>query len=91
MNHKIGLNITLIAENNMKQFITLNPKAKMNDRYYIDKLTYEVGEVVLYNGKKHKIVHIHEDGLMNLENGKNYIYGCNPMMFYKINVSETIT
>ena len=75
----------------MKQFTTLNLKGKMNDRYYRDKLTYEVGEVVLYKGKKHKIVHIHEEGLVNLEDGKNYIYGCHPNMFYKIKVSETIT
>lgn len=64
---------------------------KMNDRYYIDKLTYEVGETVLYFGEKHKIVYIHEDGLVNLEDGKGYIYGCHPNMFYKIKVSETIT
>lgn len=63
----------------------------MNDRYYIDKLTYEVGETVLYFGERHKIVYIHEDGLVNLEDGKKYIYGCNPNMFYKIDDSETIT
>ena len=78
----------LIVKNNIYQFTILR---KMNDRYYIDKLNYEVGEVVLYHGKKHKIVHIHEDGLVNLENGWFYIFGCHPNMFYKINVSETIT
>ena len=63
----------------------------MNERYYIDKLTYEVGEVVLFQRKKHKIVHIHEDGLMNLEDGWVYMLGVHPNMFYKLNVSETIT
>jgi hypothetical protein len=56
----------------------------MNPRYYADKLRYEVGEVVLYQGKEHKIVHIHEDGLVNLENGWFYIYSIHPYMFYKI-------
>ncbi len=56
----------------------------MNPRYYADKLQYEVGEVVLYQGKEHKIVHIHEDGLVNLENGWFYIYSIHPYMFYKI-------
>ena len=56
----------------------------MNPRYYVDKLRYEVGEVVLYQGKEHKIVHIHEDGLVNLENGWFYIYSIHPYMFYKI-------
>lgn len=56
----------------------------MNPRYYADKLRYEVGEVVQYQGKEHKIVHIHEDGLVNLENGWFYILGCHPNMFYKI-------
>jgi hypothetical protein len=56
----------------------------MNPRYYIDRLTYKVGEVVLYQGKQHKIVHIHEDGLVNLEDGWFYILGCHPNMFYKI-------
>lgn len=63
----------------------------MNDRYYIDKLTYEVGEVVLYQGKKHKIVHIHEDGLINLEDGWFFILRVHPNMFWKLNVFETIT
>lgn len=56
----------------------------MNPRYYVDKLTYEVGEIVEYQGKQHKIVHIHEDGLVNLEDGWFYILGCHPNMFYKI-------
>jgi hypothetical protein len=56
----------------------------MNPRYYVDKLTYEVGEVVLYQGKQHKIVHIHEDGLVNLEDGWFYIHGCHPNQFYKL-------
>jgi len=56
----------------------------MNPRYYVDKLTYEVGEVVLYQGKQHKIVHIHEDGLVNLEDGWFYIHGCHLNQFYKI-------
>ena len=63
----------------------------MNDRYYIDKLTYEVGEIVLYMGGKHEIVHIREDGLMNLKDGWFFFFGCNPNMFYKLNAPETIT
>jgi hypothetical protein len=58
----------------------------MNDRYYVDKLTYEVGEVVLYQGKKHKIVHKHNDGLMNLEDGWFFIHRVHPNMFWKLNV-----
>lgn len=63
----------------------------MNDRYYIDKLTYEVGEVILYQGKQHKIVHKHNDGLMNLKDGWFFIHGVHPNMFWKLNVFETIT
>lgn len=63
----------------------------MNDRYYIDKLTYKVGEIVWYSGNQHKIVHIREDGLMNLEKGWFYIHGCHPNMFYKIYVFKAIT
>lgn len=56
----------------------------MNPRYYIDRLVYEVEEVILYQGKQHKIVHIHKDGLTNLEDGWFYIHGCHPNMFYKL-------
>ena len=56
----------------------------MNDRYYIDKLTYEVGEFVMYNGNKHEIVHIHDDGLINLKDGWFFHLGCNPNMLHKI-------
>jgi hypothetical protein len=34
----------------------------MNDRYYIDKLTYHLNEVVIYDNKDYEIVHIHKDG-----------------------------
>lgn len=63
----------------------------INDRYYIDKLTYKVGEVILYQGKEHKIAHIHEDGLINLENGWFFVHGVHPNVLYKLNVFETIT
>jgi len=57
----------------------------MNKEYYSKCLKYDVGEYVLYNGKKHKIVHIHNDGLMNLEYGWFFIHNVHPNMFYKIN------
>jgi hypothetical protein len=56
----------------------------MNQRYYIDKLSYNLGEAVIYLGKHHKIVHIHEDGLVNLEDGWFYILGVNKNMLYKV-------
>jgi hypothetical protein len=56
----------------------------MNPRYYIDKLTYEVGEVVVYEEKQRKITHIHKDGLVNLTDGWFYILGAHPNMLYKV-------
>lgn len=34
----------------------------MNERYYIDKLTYHLNEIVIYENKDYKIVHFHKDG-----------------------------
>lgn len=56
----------------------------MNKEFYTEELKYEVGETVLYNNNKHKIVHIHEDGLVNLENGVGYIFGVAQNMLYKV-------
>ena len=56
----------------------------MNDKYYIDKLTYKIGEIVWYMGGKHEITHIRDDGLINLKAGWFFYYGCHPNMFYKV-------
>jgi hypothetical protein len=57
----------------------------MNIDFYSKRLIYSIGEVVLYRGKQLKIVHIHDCGLMNLEDGWFYILGCHPHDFYKLN------
>ena len=56
----------------------------MNDRYYIDKLTYEVGEKVLYMGTITEITFIQDGGLVNLKDGWFYFFGVHPNMLYKI-------
>ncbi len=56
---------------------------KINDKYYTEKLKYEVGEIVILDGKEHKIVHIHEDGFVNLEDGISYIFQVHPNMLHK--------
>ena len=58
----------------------------INDRYYIDMLKYEIGEIVLYDGVECEIVYVHESGLMNLKRGCFYIHCLHPMVFFKKNV-----
>jgi hypothetical protein len=61
----------------------------MNDRYYIDKLTYHLNEVVIYDNKDYEIVHIHKDGsgvnlkLTSVKLLKDFVYNVPFMFLYK--------
>jgi hypothetical protein len=57
----------------------------MNDRYYIDKLTYKLNEKVLYDKKECEIVHIHPDGSgVNVRSNGILTFNIPFMFLYKL-------
>ena len=60
-------------------------KEYFNRKYYTDRLTYKVGEVVMYRGTKWTIVQDFMDGNVNLQNKMEWIITRVPKMFlYKL-------
>lgn len=58
----------------------------MNERYYIDKLKYELNEEVIYDNQYCKIVHIHSDNSgvnVRLNNG-DLVFNIPFMFLYKV-------
>ena len=57
----------------------------MNDRYYIDKLTYKLNEKVIYDKKECEIVYIHPDGSgVNVRSNGILTFNIPFMFLYKL-------
>lgn len=48
----------------------------------------KIGDHVMYFGKDHEVVHVHNDGLVNLKDGWFYVFNVHPMMLSKIMKGE---